>query len=42
MATVRNIAISLIRARRPGSSIAATTRTLGRRLQQLLDLIDHR
>lgn len=42
MATLRNIAIGLVRACQPGSSIAATTRHLGRRLEQLLDLLDHR
>ncbi len=42
MATLRNIAIGLIRARQPGCGIAATTRQLGRRVDQLLDLLDHR
>jgi predicted transposase YbfD/YdcC len=41
MATLRNVAIGLIRATNPGAGIAATTRTLGRRTEQLLDLIDH-
>lgn len=42
MATLRNIAIGLIRARQLDPSIAAATRTLSRRVEQLLDLLDHR
>jgi predicted transposase YbfD/YdcC len=42
MATLRNIAIGLIRARHSGGNIAAVTRTLGRRVTALLDLLDHR
>lgn len=41
MATLRNIAIGLIRTADTDANIAATTRTLGRRIQQLLDLLDH-
>ena len=41
MAGLRNVAIGLIRAREPGRSIATTTRTLGRRVERLLDLLDH-
>ncbi len=41
MATLRNITIGLIRARHGGDNIAAATRTLGRRLESLLDLLDH-
>lgn len=41
MACLRNIALGVIRARGHGSNIAAATRTLGRRIEQLLDLIDH-
>ena len=41
MATLRNIAIGLIRTRRTGANIAAATRTLGRRTEQLLALLDH-
>lgn len=41
MATLRNIAIGLIRARHHGPNIAAATRTLGRRTEKLLALLDH-
>lgn len=41
MATLRNVAIGLIRTADTGANIAATTRTLGRRVQQLLHLLDH-
>lgn len=41
MATLRNIAIGLIRARHAGANIAAATRTLGRRTEKLLALLDH-
>ncbi len=41
MATLRNIAIGLIRARHEGQNIAAATRTLGRRTERLLVLLDH-
>ena len=41
MATLRNIAIGLIRARHGGANIAAATRTLGRRTENLLALLDH-
>jgi predicted transposase YbfD/YdcC len=41
MATLRNIAIGLIRAGDADASIAAVTRTLGRRVDQLLHLLDH-
>ena len=40
MATLR-IAIGLIRARHHGPNIAAATRTLGRRTEKLLGLLDH-
>lgn len=42
MATLKNIAIGLIRATAPGAGIAATTRTLGRKTDRLLALLDHR
>jgi predicted transposase YbfD/YdcC len=42
MATLRNIAIGLLRTRHGAANIAAATRTLGRRIEQLLALIDHR
>lgn len=41
MATLRNIAIGLIRTVRAGANIAAATRSLGRRTEQLLTLLDH-
>jgi len=41
MATLRNIAIGIIRARHGEQNLAAATRTLGRRVERLLDLIDH-
>lgn len=41
MATLRNIAIGLIRTADNSASIAAATRTLGRRVEQLLHLLDH-
>ena len=41
MATLRNVVIGLIRILDTGANIAAATRTLGRRVQQLLDLLDH-
>lgn len=41
MATLRNIAIGLIRTADTGASIAAVTRKLGRRVEQLLHLLDH-
>ncbi len=41
MATLRNIAIGIIRARHGQQNLAAATRTLGRRVERLLDLIDH-
>lgn len=41
LATLRNIAIGLIRTRQPGTSIGAATRSLGRRTDQLLALLDH-
>lgn len=42
MATLRNVAIGLIRARHGGQNIAAATRTLGRRPEKLLGLLDHK
>jgi hypothetical protein len=42
MATLRNIAIGLIRtADTTTASIAVATRTLGRRVDRLLRLLDH-
>lgn len=41
MATLRNVALGLIRARHGGGNIAAVTRTLGRKVTDLLDLLDH-
>ena len=41
MATLRNIAIGLIRTADTTASIAAATRTLGRRVDRLLHLLDH-
>jgi len=41
MATLRNIAIGLIRTRHTGSSIAAATRSLARRAEHLLTILDH-
>ncbi len=41
MATLRNVAIGLIRTADNSASIAAVTRTLGRRIEQLLHLLDH-
>jgi predicted transposase YbfD/YdcC len=41
MATLRNIAIGVIRTLSPGPNIAAATRSLGRRTQTLLDLLDN-
>ncbi|MEO5743966.1 MAG: ISAs1 family transposase [Terracoccus sp.] len=41
MATLRNIAVGLIRTRQRGQNIAAATRTLGRRTEMLLALLDH-
>ncbi len=41
MATLRNIAIGLIRTANTTVSIAAATRTLGRRVEQVLHLLDH-
>jgi len=41
MATLRNIAIGLIRTRHTGSSIAAATRSLSRRTDRLLAILDH-
>lgn len=41
MATLRNIAIGVIRTLNPGPNIAAATRSLGRRTQTLLDLLDN-
>lgn len=41
MATLRNIAVGLIRTRQRGQNIAAATRTLGRRTEILLALLDH-
>ena len=41
MAGLRNVAIGLIRTRSTSNNIAAMTRTLGRRIERLLDLIDH-
>lgn len=42
MATLRNIAVGLIRARHHDQNIAAATRTLGRRPEKLLALLDHK
>ena len=42
MATLKNIAIGLIRTTEPGAGIAATTRTLGRKTDKVLALLDHR
>ena len=42
MATLRNVAVGLIRARQRGQNIAAATRTLGRRTEMLLALLDHK
>jgi len=41
MATLRNIAIGLIRTADTTANIAAATRTLGRRVDRLLHLLDH-
>ncbi len=41
MATLRNIAIGIIRTLNPGPNIAAATRSLGRRTRTLLDLLDN-
>lgn len=41
MATMRNVAIGLIRTADATVAIAAATRTLGRRVEQLLHLLDH-
>lgn len=41
MATLRNVAIGLIRTTNPNANIVATTRSLGRRTEHLLDLLDH-
>ncbi len=41
MATLRNIAIGLIRTRGLGPNIAAATRTLGRHSSRLLALLDN-
>ncbi len=41
MATFRNIALGLIRALHSSNNIAAATRTLGRRVSTVLDLLDH-
>lgn len=41
MATLRNIAIGVIRTADTNASIAATTRTLSRRVEELLRLLDH-
>lgn len=41
MATLRNVAIGLIRASHGDASIAAVTRSLGRRVTVLLELLDH-
>lgn len=41
MATLRNIALGIIRARHGGGNVAATTRTLGRKVTVLLNLLDH-
>lgn len=40
MATLRNVAIGVIRTRQAGANIAATTRSLSRHITRLLDLID--
>lgn len=42
MATLRNVAIGLIRASHGDASIAAVTRSLGRRVTALLQLLDHK
>lgn len=41
MAGLRNVAIGIIRGRMAGHGIAPATRALGRRLERLLELIDH-
>ena len=41
MAGLRNVAIGIIRARMTGQGIASATRALGRRLDRVLDLVDH-
>lgn len=41
MATLRNVAIGLIRTRHGGANIAAATRSLGRRAELLLNLLGH-
>jgi hypothetical protein len=41
MATLRSVTIGLIRTLDHGANIAATTRSLGRRTEHLLDLLDH-
>lgn len=41
MATLRNIAIGLIRTSHGDASIATVTRSLGRRVTALLELLDH-
>jgi len=42
MATLRNIAIGLIRTRYGGPNIAAAARSLGRRTPRVLEVLDHR
>jgi len=41
MATLRNVAIGIIRTRHASPNVAATSRSLGRRTHQLLACLDH-